>query len=173
MRHMLRRLGCTLAAGVIAVAISGCEGTRIENVPLQAGQGNPERRSLQPLSAGRPAILMTFSGGGSRAAALAAAVLQEMASTSYAAVDGVHPLTMDIKAVSSVSGGSVTAAWFGLNRDPDHPDGRMAELRSQFLTQDNMRELELDAVNPVTWFRLAVGGFTRIEALEDLSLIHI
>src|SRR5229473_2152647 len=104
---MLRGLSCALAVGVITVAISGCEGTRIENVPLQAGQGNPERRSLQPLSAGRPAILMTFSGGGSRATALAAAVLQEMASTSYAAVDGDHPLTMDIKAVSSVSGGSV------------------------------------------------------------------
>jgi NTE family protein len=162
------RAAAILLLCVFCTVLEGCAGTRIENAPLRTGQANQERRSLEPLSADRPTILMTFSGGGSRATALAASVLHEMAGTTYRSAGGVVPLTMDVKAVSSVSGGSVTAAWFGLNRDPDHPDGRLAELRSRFLVQDNMRELELDAVDPVTWLRLAFSGFTRIEALEDL-----
>jgi hypothetical protein len=59
---------------------------------------------------------MTFSGGGSRAAALAEAVLAEMAATSYPAADGRHALNEDVKLISSVSGGSVTPPWFGLHR---------------------------------------------------------
>jgi NTE family protein len=152
-----------------ALLLSACTTpSRFENVPLQAGQANPERRSIAPASLDRPAILMTFSGGGSRAAALTEAVLREMAGTRYVAADGPHVLTEDVKLVSSVSGGSVTAGWFGLHRDPSHPDGDLDGLRENFLTRDNMKELELDAVDPITWFRLTFGGFSRIGALESL-----
>jgi NTE family protein len=145
----------------------GCASTHFENTPLQAGAANPDRRSIDPASPDRPVILMTFSGGGTRAAALAESVLREMAATSYAA-GGSHVLTEDVKLISSVSGGSVTSAWFGLHRDASHPDGDLDGLRADFLTQDNMKALELDAVNPITWFGLVTGNFTRIEALEAL-----
>ena len=111
---------------------------------------------------------MAFSGGGSRAAALAEAVLREMAATRYAAADGNRVLSEDVKLISSVSGGSVTSAWFGLRRDADHPDGDLDTLRRDFLAQDNMKALELDAVNPITFFGLVTGRITRIEALEAL-----
>ncbi len=159
---------CILLAG-------GCAGTHFENTPLEAGAANPDRRSIAPASPDRPVILMTFSGGGSRAAALAEAVLREMAATNYAAVDGSHVLTEDVKLISSVSGGSVTSAWFGLHRDPGHPDGDLDGLRNDFLTKDNMATLELDAVNPLTWFGLVTGQITRIEAEEALfnkTLFH-
>lgn len=152
---------CVLLAG-------GCASTHFENTPLQAGAANPDRRSIDPESPDRPVILMTFSGGGSRAAALAESVLREMAATSYAAADGNHVLTEDVKLISSVSGGSVTSAWFGLHRGPGHPDGDLDGLRNDFLTRDNMAALELDAVNPITWFGLVTGNFTRIEAEEAL-----
>ena len=45
------------------------------------------------------------------------------------------------------------------------PDGELDGLRENFLTRDNMKELELDAVDPITWFRLTFGGFSRIGAL--------
>src|ERR1700757_3561212 len=155
-----------LVAG--ALLFSACAPTRFENVPLQSGQANPERRSVAPASPDRPAILMTFSGGGSRAAALAEAVLRELAGTRYIAADGEHVLTEDVKLISSVSGGSVTAGWFGLHRNSSHPDGELESLRENFLTRDNMKELELEAVDPITWFRLTFGGFSRIGALEAL-----
>src|SRR6266481_9321371 len=153
---------------VCALFLSACSATRVENTPLQSGEANPERRSIAPASPDRPAILMTFSGGGSRAAALAEAVLREMAGTRYVTADGPHVLTEDVKLISSVSGGSVTAAWFGLHRSPSHPDGELAGLRENFLVRDNMKELELDAIDPITWFRLTFGGFSRIGALESL-----
>ena len=57
---------------------SGCAaGMHIENTPLQAGDENPEPRTIDPARPDRPVILMTFSGGGSRAAALAESVLRE------------------------------------------------------------------------------------------------
>ena len=101
-----------------AFLAGGCAGTHFENAAMQAGEANPDRRSIDPATPDRPVILMTFSGGGSRAAALAESVLREMSQTSYAGVDGPHALTEDVKLISSVSGGSVTAAWFGLHRGP-------------------------------------------------------
>src|ERR1700731_951461 len=152
---------CVLLAG-------GCAGTHIENTPLQLGDGNPDLRTIGPASPARPVILMTFWGGGSRAAALAESVLRELSQTSYAASDGPHVLTEDVKLISSVSGGSVTAAWFGLRRGPGHWDGDLDGLRNDFLTKDNMATLERDAVNPITWLGLVTGQITRIEAEEGL-----
>jgi len=146
----------------------GCAATHIENTPLQAGEANPDLRSIDPASPDRPVILMTFSGGGSRAAALAESVLREMSQTRYAGIDARHVLTEDVKLISSVSGGCVTAAWFGLHRGPGHWDGDLDGLRNDFLTKDNMATLELDAVNPITWFGLVTGRITRIEAEEAL-----
>jgi NTE family protein len=151
-----------------AMSLAACEGSRIENVPLQPSQANDERRLVVPDDPDRPVILMTFSGGGSRAAALAAAVLKDMADTTYTTASGSHPLTSDVKLISSVSGGSVTAAWFGLHRDGQHPDGDMTALRTRFLSKDNTAKLEWQGADPITWFRLAFTNFTRIEALENL-----
>src|SRR5215472_8763364 len=168
MHERVLLLLCLLLAG-------GCASTHVENTPLQAGEANPDRRSVEPASADRPVILMTFSGGGSRAAALAESVLRELSQTRYAGIDGPHALTEDVRLISSVWGGSVTAAWFGLHRGPGHWDGDLDALRRDFLTQDNMAALELDAVDPITWLGLVTGRITRIEAEEalfDARLFH-
>src|SRR6202011_2021688 len=102
---------CVLLAG-------GCAGVHIENTPLQAGDGNPDLRTIEPASPDRPVILMTFSGGGSRAAALAESVLRELSQTSYAAPDGPHVLTEDVKLISSVSRGRGNAASCGVRPPP-------------------------------------------------------
>lgn len=155
-------------AVLAALLLTGCAAAQYENVALAPRHANPERRSIVPDDPSRPVILMTFSGGGSRASALASAVLADLAATIYRTKSGTHSLTSDVKMISSVSGGSVTAAWFGLHRDAEHPDGDLASLREKFLSQDNMAKLELDAVDPITWVRLAFTGYTRIDALEGL-----
>jgi hypothetical protein len=105
---------------------------------------------------------MAFSGGGTRASALAYAVLRRLHAVSYNSGQEVtHRLTEDIKIISSVSGGSVTAAWYGLY--PNDFDG----LKTKFLTHDNMADLYWTAVNPRTWGRLAFSHYSRIDALIE------
>ena len=149
-----------LVACVLLFAFSACTATSYPNRPLADGAANEEGRALAS-PPGRPAILMTFSGGGSRAAALDLFVLEEL--RRYGDGESGRRLIDDVAFVSSVSGGSVTAAYLGLY-GPDAID----QLGPDFLARDNMATLELQAVDPVTWFRLAFGGYTRVDALRDL-----
>jgi NTE family protein len=133
------------------------------NKPLAEGRAN-----LAPVSpiGGDPAaplILIALSGGGSRAAALGLGVLDELAAETYPA-DGQSAALIDrVKVVSSVSGGSVVAAWFGLVGPPG-----LDELKPDFLERDNMASLEWQAADPLTLTRLAFSSYTRIDALRDL-----
>ncbi len=156
MRRARRRITVALALGLF-----GCAAPQYANQPLAPGATpNPEAAPID-VAPGRPAILMAFSGGGSRAAALSLSVLQEL--RRYG--DGAAPrrLIDDVAVVSSVSGGSVTAGYFGLYG----PDG-IDRLVPDFLARDNMATLELTGANPVTWLRLVFGNYTRIDALRDL-----
>ena len=162
-RHngLLGRLG---QAAALALGLAACGGpTQYANQPLPEGGINVDQRGLQPtLSRARPVILMAFSGGGSRAAALSLAVLEELGRYKYTADRQTRRLIDAVDVVSSVSGGSVTAAYFGLYGPDD------TTRLKDFLARDNMATLEIDAANPITWARLAFGGYTRIDALRDL-----
>lgn len=150
-----------IAAGCLLLfALSACAAVSYPNVPLAPGTANVEGRTVTS-PPDRPVILMTFSGGGSRAAALALFVLEEL--RRYSDGKRGRRLVDDVAFVSSVSGGSVTAAYLGLY-GPD----RLDQLVPEFLSRDNMASLELQAVNPITWLRLAFNGYTRVKALRDL-----
>lgn len=149
---------------LFAALLTGCA-TRFENVPLPAGQReNPERRAIARESEPeRPVILMAFSGGGSRAAMLALSVLRELRDTKYRMGDNSRSLTDDVAFVSSVSGGSVTAAYFGL-----YGAEGLDALEADFLSKDNTNTLIWRAVNPINWFRFGLSGRSRIGLVEEL-----
>ena len=150
-----------LAALALLLALGGCgAATQYPNQPLAAGASNPAGQALD-IPPTRPAIVMSFSGGGSRAAALALFVLQELRRHS----DGEPGRTLldDVVVVSSVSGGSVTAAQFGL-----FGAAGLDRLLPDFLALDNMATLEWQAANPVTWVRLVSGRYTRVQVVRDL-----
>jgi predicted acylesterase/phospholipase RssA len=134
------------------------------NVTLAAGTANaPQVPSIGP-DPNAPLIFMAFSGGGSRAAAFALGVLDQLAVLTYPAAGKEVPLINDVKVVSSVSGGSVVAAWFGLVGP-----ARLDELNERFLAYDNVRTLErLEVWNPAKWAKLAFTDYTRIGTLRDL-----
>lgn len=84
-------------------------------------------------------IIVTLSGGGIRAAALAAATLNELEKFT---INGI-PITNNIVLISSTSGGSITAGYIAA-----HGFGHYADFRRDFLSKDNTRDLLLRALRP-------------------------
>ncbi len=168
-RQRLERAASVIAAACVIVGLAACTTPQYPNQALGSNAANPE---FQPFptdsSPDDPIVIMAFSGGGSRATALSLSVLQQLRSFKYQHDDKSERLIDRVVAVSSVSGGSVTAGYLGLY-GADNIDG----LTSAFLIRDdkpvdNMAALEWTAANPITWFRLATGRYTRIDALRDL-----
>jgi NTE family protein len=149
-----------LTAGMLA----GCV-NRPPNRPLgqsDAQSGYYFHRQPRPNNSDETLFLMAFSGGGTRAAALAYGVLEELRDTTFAAPEGQRRLLDEIDAVSSVSGGSVTAAAFGL-----YGDGIFPRLERDFLKRNVQRSLVLRTANPLNWPRLASGRFGRSEIAAE------
>lgn len=113
-------------------------------------------------------IVMTFSGGGTRAAALSFGALEALAATTVPVEGRPTPLIQEIDLISSVSGGSVTAAYFALKGPPG-----FGELKEKFLLQDVRGALITTAVNPITWARLATPSYARIDVLRDYFEDHL
>ena len=106
-----------------------------------------------------PYIVMSLSGGGVRATGLGYAVLNELRQVPDRSG---RSFADEIRIISSASGGSVAAAWFGLKGS----DGLPA-LRDNFIVRDNMTALESEVFNPVTLARLAGPSYSRIDVLRE------
>ena len=91
-------------------------------------------------------MVLAFSGGGTRAAALAYGVLEAMRDTSVNLDDRSQRLLDEIDVISSVSGGSFTAAYYGLNGDEIFTD-----FENNFLRRDVSGELMDGLLDPELW----------------------
>ncbi len=100
-------------------------------------------------------IFVSFSGGGTRAAALSYGVLKGLRDTAVE-IDGKSARLLDqIDLISSVSGGSFTSAYYGLNGD-----GVFDTFEDDFLLRDVEQHLFWGLMNPMEWFRK--GGRTEM-----------
>ena len=105
-------------------------------------------------------LILAFSGGGTRAAALAYGVLQTLADTPIV-VDGQKRRLLDeVDAISSVSGGSFTAAYYGLFKDRIFED-----FETKFLKRNVQSELIKRIISLRSWPKLASLYYER----SDLS----
>ncbi len=111
-------------------------------------------------------LILAFSGGGTRAAALSYGVLQELAGTKIHG--GTGTLLDEVDAISSVSGGSFTAAAYAL-------DGRMPldRFERDFLRHDVQRDLLFATLNPRNWFRLLSSRFSRSDLATEYYDKHV
>ena len=109
---------------------------------------------------GENLVILAFSGGGTRAAALSYGVLQELRSTELKSANnlGDHTLLADVDLVSSVSGGSFTAAYYAA-----FGDEIFQRFETDFLRQDIQGSLVSRFLSPRHWFRSLVSGFDRTE----------
>lgn len=133
-----------------AALLGGCT-TTFDNEPLNRPV-TPEFvvQAAAPRDiVGRDVIALSLSGGGTRAAAFGFGVLQALAGDDGRAVDVFD----DLSFISSVSGGSLTAAYVAL-----HGRDGLAQLREQVLLQDLERDMRVDLLLPGNLLRLLAGG---------------
>jgi len=108
-------------------------------------------------------VCLAFSGGGTRAAALAYGVMEELRKTPIK-VQGVEKSLLDeVDVISSVSGGSFTAAYYGLFREK-----LFADFRTKFLERNIQGALIAKLLNPVNLVRVASPWFGRIDLAAEL-----
>ena len=108
-------------------------------------------------------VCLMFSGGGTRAAALSYSIMEALRDT-VIRVDGRKKSLLDeVDCISSVSGGSFTAAYYGLFRERLFEDYRV-----RFLERNVQGALVSRLFNPVNWFRLASPYFSRIDMAAEL-----
>jgi len=100
-------------------------------------------------------VILSFSGGGTRAAALAYGVLQQLRDTTMEINGKTVRLLDEVDYISSVSGGSFTAAYYGL-----YGDRIFTDFEDDFLLRNVEKHLFWGVANPFEWFR--EGGRTEM-----------
>jgi NTE family protein len=115
-------------------------------------------------------VVLTFSGGGTRAAALSAGVLRELGRTPVPRGNGSRTLLDEVDVISSVSGGSFTAAYFAL-----HGEEGLDRFETEFLDWNAQGALKRDLLAPMRIIRLLSPYYSRIDhasALWDRRIFH-
>lgn len=146
--NSLERVRLALAhgcfAGMVAIAAfmsGGCTAKgKIANSPITQLPRTETRYSfdnhIKHHDIGNVLFILAFSGGGTRAAALSYGVLEELRDTRYETDGRQQRLLDEVDRISSVSGGSFTAAYYGL-----FGDGIFDDFKDVFLYKDIQAEL--------------------------------
>jgi NTE family protein len=160
-----------LTLALVIVIIAGCAHYPV-NQPLN--QVDPQG-GYRPKFTGSPGnsenllLYLTFSGGGTRAAALSYGVLEELQKTEVV-IDGRKRRLLDeVDGISSVSGGSFTAGYYGLF------GGRIFEdFESKFLKKSIQGALTRRTLfNPINWVRLYSDTFDRSDLAAEYYDKHV
>ena len=159
---------CT--ALMVTLVLAGCAArSRIQNAPTT------ETVTFERIDVERQAgrsediwLFLAFSGGGTRAAAFSYGVLEELRDTHYARNGSQRRLLDEVDIISSVSGGSFTAAYYGLFGERIFDD-----YQDVFLKKNVQKVLINGLFNPINWFRFMGKGFDRTEMAIDYYDRHI
>ena len=100
---------------------------------------------------------LAFSGGGTRAAAFAHGVLRRSIRPAVRTRTGTHSLLDSVGFVSGVSGGAVTAAYYGLKKR-----AALADFREKFLIR-NAEEGLNTSVDPLSLVKALGGGVNDVK----------
>ena len=146
-------------AVALSTLVAGCASYGVvENAPSSGGDSDQSyslRSFHDQWRHDENALMLAFSGGGTRAAALAYGVLKELRDTPLQTDDGTQRLLDDVHSIMSVSGGSFTAAYYGL-----HGDGIFDDFEEVFLRRNVEGALIRRVLNPFHWFKR--GGRTEV-----------
>lgn len=108
-------------------------------------------------------LVLTFSGGGTRAAALSYGVLKALRDIEVKGEEKTYNLLDEVDLISSVSGGSFTAAYYGL-----YGKEIFNHYESRFLKQPVQTNLLTDWLfKPSNWLRLFADSFNRSDLAAE------
>jgi len=108
-------------------------------------------------------LILSFSGGGTRAAAFSYGVLEGLRATEVPIGGKKRRLLDEVDVISGVSGGSFTAAYYGL-----YGDRIFEDYESRFLKKNVQGDiLTAMFLNPVNWFRLSSPIFDRSDLAAE------
>jgi len=159
----LKKISSLLMA-VLLVGLTGCASYH-ENSKLTAPKAKQAYRFENLSSPGNSDslfVIVTFSGGGTRAAALAYGVMMQLRDTNIRWEGATKPFLEEVDVISSISGGSFTAAYYALYRN-----GLFEDYERKFLKTNVEGALTLRLLNPVNWFRLPSPTFGRIDLAAE------
>jgi NTE family protein len=150
-----------------ALLLGGCASTHYDiNAPLlqvQLNSGYRPQVLFEQSPEDRFFLLLTFSGGGARAAALGFGVLEALRDTPMQWEGQTTSLLDQVDIVSGVSGGSILAASFAL----DGVAG-MAQFEEKFLKGNFQSRLVSNLASPSNLWRLSSSRFGRSELLQEM-----
>jgi NTE family protein len=151
----------------VLLTLAGCATTYPVNPPLtkiDRETGYTFNNVVEQSDRGSEVLVMlAFSGGGTRAAAFSYGVLKELAVTELQQDGRSYRLSDEIDLITAVSGGSFTAAYFGL-----YGDRIFEDYERVFLRRDVQGELTGQVLNPFNWFRLLSPFYTRADMATEL-----
>jgi NTE family protein len=155
-----------MLACVAILKLSGCGGWHYTvNEPLEKhdpaygyrfGTVRPEDNSDELF------IAVTFSGGGMRAAALAYGVLERLAAERISWQGRSIRLLDEVDIINSVSGGSMTAAYYAL-----HGDGLFRDFDKRFFSRNLQDRLESRIVAMTAVPQLLSPRYGRIDMVQE------
>jgi NTE family protein len=148
---------------IVLVAVQlGCSPLLVSNQPLahwDPDYGYRPTNTFQQHPMGDVLLMLAFSGGGTRASALAYGVLEELRDTKIP--EG--RMLDEVDGITSVSGGSFTSAYYGLYGDRIFDDFERRMLKTNL-----QGALIRGLINPLNWWDLASGYFDRSEIAVKL-----
>ena len=124
-------------------------------------------------------IILTFSGGGTRAAAFSYGVLKQLHDTPITINGRTMRMLDEVDVISSVSGGSFTAAYYGLHKDftfSNTPRSNgIPDFESAFLNKPVQTQLLKTIASPLNLMQIASQNYSRsdiAQALYDDEIFH-
>lgn len=158
------RATLTALAATTALLLAGCASRpvnpRLETIDLAAGYRDTNRTRTKSLD--DTEIIITFSGGGTRAAAFSFGVLEELRRQQLQVRGRSVRLLDEVGLISGVSGGSFTALSYGL-----YGERLFDEYPRRFLERNVQAEIIKRALTPANWAKLWSTGVGRSELAAD------
>ncbi len=142
--QFLLLVAITFSTGCATYAVIDNQSIVAANEPARYGIGgfNKHHPSVNDVT-----IVLAFSGGGGRAAALAYGVMLGLRDSTFERQQQPRRLLDEVDMITSVSGGSFTAAYYGL-----YGERLFSDFEADFIQRDYQSEWLSGLANPLQWF---------------------